>query len=50
VECAFVNIWETKKNQFMVACISNKTENKALNAEGVVNNNFIVDADQQTIR
>ena len=50
VECAVANIWQIKKNQYCLACISNKTESKAVNSEGLINNNFILDMDHQTIR
>ena len=30
--------------------VSNKTENKAVNKEGIVNNNFIVDVSAGTVR
>jgi hypothetical protein len=50
VECAVINLWEIKKNLFCLACISNKTESKSLNSAGLVNNNFILDVDHQTIR
>lgn len=49
VECALINIWEIKPNVFCLVCISNKTESKAVNSQGVVNNNFIYDAEKQVI-
>ena len=33
-----------------MVCVSNKTESRAYNKEGVVNNNFIVDVNTSTIR
>ena len=43
VECAINTIWEMKSNVFLLSCISNKTEVNAVNKDGAVNNNFIVD-------
>lgn len=50
VEMAITNLWEARRNNFCMVTVSNKTENKALNKEGVVNNNFIVDVDAGTVR
>lgn len=50
VEMAITNLWETRRGNFCVVSVSNKTENKALNKEGVVNNNFIVDVEAGTVR
>ncbi len=50
VECAVANLWETKKGVFCAVCVTNKTEQKMLNKEGVVNNNFIIDVPKETVR
>jgi hypothetical protein len=50
VELAIANLWETKRGLFCLVCVSNKTEHKATNKDGVTNNNFIVDVQAQTIR
>jgi hypothetical protein len=50
VELAISSLWESKKGLFCLVCISNKTDSKAINKEGVVNNNFIVDVDTLTMR
>ena len=47
---AITDIWETKRNNFCIVTVSNKTEHKAFNKEGVVNNNFILDLDMKTLR
>ena len=43
-------VWETKPHEFMLVCYSNKTEGNAKNKDGVINNNYIVDENQKTIR
>jgi len=47
---AITNIWETKRNAFCAVCVSNKTESRAVNKEGVINNNFIIDVATSTVR
>lgn len=47
---AITNLWETKRNVFCAVCVSNKTESRAVNKEGVVNNNFIIDVLAETVR
>jgi len=50
VEMAITDIWETKRNNLCLVTVSNKTEHKAFNKDGVVNNNFILDLDLGTLR
>jgi hypothetical protein len=50
VEMAITNVWEMRRGQFCLVSVSNKTEGKALNKEGVVNNNFVMDVDTGVIR
>lgn len=50
VECAINTIWEMRNNVFLLSCISNKTEVNAVNKDGAVNNNFIVDTKTSTVR
>lgn len=49
-EMAITTMWEMRRGQFMLVCISNKTENNATNKDGIINNNFVVDAKTETIR
>ena len=47
---AISTLWENTKDVLCLACISNKTDSKALNSDGVTNNNFTVDLSALTIR
>ena len=47
---AISSLWESKKGVFCLVTISNKTDSKAFNSQGVVNNNFIVDVETLTMR
>ena len=49
-EMAINTMWEVRRGQFMLVCISNKTENNSLNKDGVINNNYVVDVTAETIR
>jgi hypothetical protein len=42
--------WEMSKDMFCLVCISNKTELKAVNEKGVVNNNFIWNVSTNELR
>lgn len=46
VECALTALWEMKRGIFCAVCITNKTQLKMTNKEGVVNNNFILDLEK----
>lgn len=50
VECALANLWETKRGTFCAVCVTNKTEQKMVTKEGIVNNNFILDVALGTVR
>lgn len=50
VELAIINLWEARRNVFCAVCLSNKTESRAVNKEGVVNNNFMIDVVASTVR
>ena len=43
-------VWETKPHEFMLVCYSNKTEAAGRNKDGVINNNYILDENQGTVR
>lgn len=50
VEMAITSLWETRRGQFLLVCVSNKTESQAINKEGVINNNFVMDVTTGTVR
>lgn len=39
--CAVLNIWEMKRNVFIMHCLSDKTQLNLVNERGVVMNNFV---------
>ena len=50
VEICINNAYEIRKYEFCLICISNKTEARAVNKDGIVNNNFIYNSDTNTIK
>ena len=50
LQMSLANMWETVPGQFCLVCNTNKSEANAKNANGIVNNNFILEKDTGVIR
>jgi hypothetical protein len=42
VKCALNTMWEVRPNEFMMVCITNKTEDKKNKELGVIQNNYVL--------
>ena len=50
VQVAMSQMWEMTKGVFMLVCTSNKTQNQKNKELGVVQNNFVCDTKNGTVR
>lgn len=50
VWCCLNTMWETRRNEFMMVCVSNKTEQHKNKDIGVIQNNYILNVATGNLR
>jgi hypothetical protein len=50
VQCALNTMWEVRPNEFMMVCVSNKTDDHKNKELGVVQNNYILNVQKGNLR